>query len=270
MRRVIALITDFGLRDPYVGMMKGVIAALCPEAEVIDLTHGVPKYNVVLGAHILKISQRYFPEGTVFVGVIDPGVGSERRAVIIKSRRFWYVGPDNGLFIPAALEDGVETAWVIKREVAGIPSDIETFHGRDIFSPAAARLVCGADVNALGTPIKVEELVRIDSLPRKPEVVGEGAVSVGVIYFDDFGNALLDSSLKDIEELLGVTYGSAIEVSAGGRRFVGKLVKSFSHVSPGELSLYVGSYGLLEIARYMGSARELLGDVGRVVLRRLE
>jgi len=130
--------------------------------------------------------------------------------------------------------------------------------------------VCGADVYALGTPIEVEELVRIDSLPRKPEVVGEGAVSVGVIYFDDFGNALLDSSLKDIEELLGVTYGSAIEVSAGGRRFVGKLVKSFSHVSPGELSLYVGSYGLLEIARYMGSARELLGDVGRVVLRRLE
>ncbi len=268
MRPTVVLITDFGTKDPYVGMMKGVIKTICPEADIIDLTHGIPKYNVVLGAHVLKISRKYFPKGTVFVGVVDPGVGSERRAIIVKSRNHIYVGPDNGLLIPAAEEDPPIKAYEIKFEVAALPNPSHTFHGRDVFAPTGAYLACGIAADALGTSVDVSSLVRVPSLPKPPEILEGSVVSAELIHVDDFGNLITSINVEGLKKVLNIQLGDHVEVSADGsvwRR--AKLVKTFSAVCKGCLAVYEGSYGLLEVAVNMGNAKAELAPQGKIFFR---
>ncbi|RLG84461.1 MAG: hypothetical protein DRO18_07060, partial [Thermoprotei archaeon] len=171
---VIALMTDFGLKDPYVGMMKAVILSINPNAVIVDLTHDVPKYNVILASHILKVSYRYFPKGTVFVVVVDPGVGSRRRPIIISSRNYLFVGPDNGVLIPAAKDDGLLNAYEINIKIAGLKEISHTFHGRDIFAPTAAYLSLGMLPDVLGHRLSPDELISTAELPEEPIITAEG------------------------------------------------------------------------------------------------
>ena len=264
----VALMTDFGLKDPYVGMMKAVIKKICPEAEIIDLTHGVPKFNVVLGAHILKISKEYFPKGTVFVGVVDPGVGSERKAIVVITKNYVFVGPDNGLLVPAAEDDGVLAAYEIRMDVAALPNPSHTFHGRDVFAPTGAYIACGVRPGSLGKELSTDSLIRVASLPKEPELLEGGVIAAEVIHVDDFGNIITSIDGDGLSSVLGVQEGDVLEVSADAITWeTAKYVKTFSAVCKGCVAVYEGTYGLVEVAVNMGSAAERLRPGTKVFLR---
>jgi S-adenosylmethionine hydrolase len=222
---IITLVTDFGARDGYVGAMKGVIARQAPEARIVDIAHDVPRGDVAHAAWVVATACREFPDDTVHVVVVDPGVGGARREVVVHAGAQWYVGPDNGVF---AYLDG--EAWSIARGEAS-----PTFHGRDVFAPAAARLVT-FDYPFGG---KVE-LVGVLPWGRRP--AGEGRV----VHVDHYGNLVTD--------LPGGEAGEAIAVA--GRRLA--LARTYEDVAPGELLAYVGSAGTIEVGVRDGRADRLL------------
>ncbi|MCD6323933.1 MAG: S-adenosyl-l-methionine hydroxide adenosyltransferase family protein [Desulfurococcales archaeon] len=268
--KVIAFLTDFGLSDAYVGQMKGVALRICPEAKLADITHGIPKYNVLWGAHILRISRRYFPKGTVFVGVVDPGVGSERKAVaIVGEEGNVYVGPDNGLLYPSAAEEGIKAVYELNPEKAGLPEIAHTFHGRDLFTPAAALIACGVNPASIGRRLSADDLVKLPKIPRKPKVMGE-AVRARVVYVDGFGNIITDMGTSELRNYLGVKLGGIVQISFdGGRTWVSvKYGRTFSDVPEGSLVLYEGSHGLIEIAVNRGNAALALNPARDVLMKK--
>ncbi|GIX06154.1 MAG: hypothetical protein KatS3mg115_0557 [Candidatus Poribacteria bacterium] len=184
---LIALLTDFGLRDIFVGVMKGTIQRIAPSVEVVDLSHGVPPQNVQVGSVFLEASLRYFPPGTVFVAVVDPGVGTERRAVAVQGGQHFYVAPDNGLLTGALVLDPPTKAICLSNARYQLPPVGATFHGRDIFAPAGAYLASGTPLKELGDPIRPETLLRLpDASPRQ-----EGHRWIGAVLFADrFGNLI--------------------------------------------------------------------------------
>lgn len=228
----IALLTDFGLVDPYVGVMKGVIATLAPGVPVIDVTHGVPPQDVRVGALLLDAAWRYFPDGTVFVGVVDPGVGTARRPVVVRAVGRLFVGPDNGLFglLPDAEVREITAPW-------GLPSRSRTFHGRDLFAPVAARLARGARFEDVG-PV-VPDPTPLD-LPAPTEGVGE------VLYVDRFGNA--------VTNLPGVDHGVLVV-----RNTRAPVVRTYGEGAAGAPIALTGSTGRLEVAIRDGDAARELG-----------
>ncbi len=255
---VIALMTDFGLKDPYVGMMKAVILSINPNAVIVDLTHDVPKYNVILASHILKVSYRYFPKGTVFVVVVDPGVGSRRRPIIISSRNYLFVGPDNGVLIPAAKDDGLLNAYEINIKIAGLKEISHTFHGRDIFAPTAAYLSLGMLPDVLGHRLSPDELISTAELPEEPIITAEG-IRLKVVHIDDFGNLILNTNIEKFMKSLGVSYGDEVIVKVHSKEYRALVVKTFSEVCKGCLAVYEGTFRLVELAKYLGSASRDLG-----------
>lgn len=260
MRPLIAVLTDYGIKDHYVGHLKAVIKLVCPEAEVIDLTHDVPKYNIVLASHVLKITRRYLPKKTVVLAVVDPGVGSSRRNIIIKTNERVYVGPDNGLLIPATADEN-PTAYEIDVSKVRVGRVSHTFHGRDIYAPAAALIACGVSPESLGSRLRYDELVKPPAEPGWAEVVGE-SLKAKIIHVDDFGNLITSLSRGVLEEVLKVRLGDRVSVTTDLKTWhEARYVESFSHVREGELAVYEGSYELIEIAVYMGRAAGLLRGV---------
>lgn len=243
-RLVIALLTDFGLDDPYVGIMKGVIAGIAPEANVIDITHGVPPQDVRTGALFLEQASRYFPEGTVFVAVVDPGVGSARAPLALEARGQLFVGPDNGLLSwvrPRGRAVVLQTANYLGQTIS------QTFHGRDIFAPAAAHLANGVPLEHLG-PSK-SDLV---DLPW-PEPRSEGGGLAGaVIAIDRFGNLITNITARDWDAV------HDHQLIAGAFTAL-ELRTSYAEVPAGSPLAIVGSYGFVEIAVNGGSAHQVLG-----------
>ncbi|MDF1501605.1 SAM-dependent chlorinase/fluorinase [Roseisolibacter sp. H3M3-2] len=245
--RIVTLLTDFGTADGYVAELKGVLLSQAPGVTVVDASHDVPAHDVESGRLALARYWRRFPPGTVHVAVVDPGVGGGRAALAVESDGRFLVGPDNGVLSPALLAAG---ARVVTLPVP--PRAAPTFHGRDLFAPAAARLALGEPLDALGTPAD-EPLVR-----RTPEArrLADGAIEGAVIAIDRFGNA--------VTNLLSFG-GGAIEVD--GRRV--EVRRVYEDVAPGAPVALVGSNGLLEIAVREGSAAGQLGLARgtRVVLR---
>jgi S-adenosylmethionine hydrolase len=245
-RPVVTLTTDFGLRDPFVGIMKGVILGICPGVVIVDLTHQVGRHDVLEAFLALQAAHRFFPPGTVHLAVVDPGVGSRRRALAVSAGDHYYVGPDNGLLSFALEGDwravSIESA---RHRLAEVSS---TFHGRDVFAPAAAHLACGVALEALG-PI-VTDPIRMET-PRatreRQEVLGE------VIGADRFGNAVTSITSGDLAWLgrgpVGILVGS---VSV-------PLVGAYSQTKEGAFGAILGSQDRLEIFVREGSAQEVLG-----------
>lgn len=257
MRPLIAVLTDYGIKDHYVGHLKAVIKLVCPEAEVIDLTHDVPKYNIVLASHILKITRKYLPKKTVVLAVVDPGVGSSRRNIIIETREHVYVGPDNGLLIPATIDEN-PIAYEIDVSKVRIGKVSHTFHGRDIYAPTAAVIACGVSPESLGSQLRYEELVKPPAELGWVEAVEEG-LKAKIIHVDDFGNLITSISREVLEGALKVRVGDRVGISTDFKTWhEARYVESFSHVREGELAVYEGSYELIEIAVYMGRAADLL------------
>lgn len=250
--RFIVLLTDFGLKDHYVGVMKGVIAGICPEARVIDLTHEIPPQDVRAGAFVLGVSYRYFPEGSVFVGVVDPGVGTARRGLLLQAGSYYFVGPDNGLFSWVVKKEGCRQAVELTNRRYFRPEISRTFHGRDIFAPVAAHFACGVPLREFGP-----EIQKLVMLPW-PEVKKEGTILKGaVIYVDRFGN-LITNITEDMLRLpvKRILY-QGVEVP---------FLETYGLAAPGEPLALIGSEGFLEIAVAGGSAARRLGTDGEVVV----
>jgi hypothetical protein len=263
--RVITLLTDFGLRDSYVAEMKGVILKMAPHVAIVDITHEVAKFDVEEGAFHLARSAPYFPEGTIHVGVVDPGVGSSRKAIIIEAETAYFIGPDNGLLAPAAERLGIKGIYEI-RDCDLLPQRFsEVFHGRDVFAPAAAHIANGVPPSELG--VELSTYVRLPSYDVKVE---DGLLEARIIHIDGFGNVVLGATDLELGRL-GVGEGDILEVEVRARRMRAPYVRCFSDVGEGELLLLLDSGGYLEVAVNLGSASERLGvERGeKVVLRPL-
>ena len=264
-RPTIALLTDFGTRDVYAGIVKGVLASRAPEARVIELTHDVPPGDIRTAALLLWQAQEFMPTGTVFLAVVDPGVGSGRRPVAVRLPNGHGVGPDNGLFSflfpPGNLPEAV-TLDVARLSVAATST---TFHGRDVFAPAAARLANGAALSDLGSP--AGSLV---TLPTPRLDLSERSAKGEVLRFDTFGNAITSlGALRATGTRIELTpcwqalapmafEASAVRVRIGPHLQL-PLSRTYADVPPGEPLAYIGSSRLLEIGVHAGRADELLG-----------
>ncbi len=264
MRRVITLLTDFGYDSYFVAAMKGVILSINPEAVIVDITHSIPSFNIWKAAFTLWSVYKYFPKGSIHVVVVDPGVGTERKGLVIKTRNYIFVGPDNGVLTLAALEDGVEGVWQIEDIRLMRPWVSSTFHGRDVFAPIAAYLSLGLSPSRVGP--MTEDFVRLEW--PKNEFFGN-AVRTKVVYVDKFGNAYTGLRAKDVEAF-GLKHGDLINVEVPGKCAVrAKFVKSYGYAEKGEVVAVINSEGFLELAINMGSFAEKFGisELDDVIIR---
>jgi S-adenosylmethionine hydrolase len=251
-RPIITLLTDFGLRDSYVAEMKAVILSICPEVNIIDISHEVRKYDVRMGAYLLARASRYFPKGTIHVAIVDPGVGSERRAIIVESERAFYIGPDNGILIMAAEMDGIKNVYQITNKKYMLQTISRTFHGRDIFSPTAAHLARGVPPSEFGPEIK-DPIKPSYTKPKTTNKTIEGEV----IHIDDFGNIITNITTKNLQEI-GITEGETINVKIGEKTMKLKLCKSYAEVPQNQPLTIIGSGETLEISINQGNAANML------------
>jgi S-adenosyl-L-methionine hydrolase (adenosine-forming) len=253
--RPITFLSDYGLSDEFVGVVHGVIAEICPDANVIDVTHGVPRQDVQAGALMLARALPYMPAG-VHLAVVDPEVGARRRAVALRSGDRLLVGPDNGLLIPATERfDGVAEAVEISASPWRLEPVSATFHGRDVFAPVAARLACGAPLASAGTPLDPGELIVLERTQPRQE---EDALVAHVVATDSFGNVILDAGFGDLMERQ-LKLGDAIAARAEARRVRGVVARTFSDVAAGALIVYEDAGGALALAVNGGNAAALLG-----------
>jgi S-adenosylmethionine hydrolase len=255
---VIAFLTDYGFEDGFVGICHGVIAGICPEAPVIDLTHGVGRHDIRAGAIILEGALPYLPVGVV-LAVVDPDVGGERRAVALSAADGrTMVGPDNGLLMPAAEAcGGVVEAVEISRSPFRLEPVSATFHGRDIFAPVAARLASGVPLAEVGDPIDPDGMVRLEV--RRASFRDDGVLVAHVVYIDRFGNVQLNVGH---DELAGSRLKLGREVSVGvdaGASHSARFVRTFADVGRGELLIYEDAYRRLAVAVSHGDAAARLG-----------
>jgi len=250
--RPIIFLSDYGLDDEFVGVCHGVIARLAPDAHVIDLSHGIPRADVRAGALRLADARPYMPPGSVYLAVVDPGVGTARRAIAVEDRDgFHGVGPDNGLLSQLWTGAPALAVEITSEEVVLRPTSA-TFHGRDVFAPAAAYLALGRPILELGPEIPVESLVRIEG-PRT--VVGE-RVSCEVLSVDRFGNVQLAARPDDDPAL---EHASHVMVVWGDREWTVARGRTFGEVAPGEPVLIVDSSGRLSLTVNGGGAADAFG-----------
>jgi S-adenosylmethionine hydrolase len=247
-RPVIALLTDFGLCDHYVGAMKGVILGICPDAALVDISHDVPPHDVLAGAIELGASYGYFPGGAIFLVVVDPGVGSARRAIAADVGAYRFVAPDNGV-LSAVVDDHPPRRVIELSDRRYARATVSrTFEGRDRFAPAAAWLAKGIDLGALGR--SAGPLSRIE-IPKP--VVDAGAIRGEVLRVDRFGNLVTNIDRRTFD----ARAGQSIEIRAGGSQ-VNKVISTYADAAPGEICALFGSSDQLEIAARGTSAAGLL------------
>lgn len=244
----IALITDFGTRDPYVAAMKGVIASICPEASILDLTHEIPPQSVLEGAYFLAGAVPWFPAGTLHVAVVDPGVGTARRPVAASVAGQTVVCPDNGLLTLLAREHGLDEVRAIENPDYFLETVSATFHGRDVFAPAAAHLAAGKPFEGIG-PV-VTDPVRLPL--SEPRVDEYGTLRGEVVHIDRFGNAVTNLPRRMVES------ADPIRVELPGGKTV-PLLRTYGEAAAGSALALFGSGGYLEIAINGGSAASEMG-----------
>ena len=272
----IVVLTDFGTEDPFVGIMKGVIAGINPTAPVIDLTHEIPPGDIQLCAFTLWQSLQYFPSNTVFLAVVDPGVGSQRRPIILKSKGSTFVGPDNGIF--SYILSGDYRAWELKNPKLALANQSATFHGRDLFAPAAAYAGCGVPGGDFGPAVSEVNLIPYPKLSNPTRGIIEGEI----IHIDRFGNALTSIGVflysdQTTYEIRSWTRNNDAKIKVGKRRFdpskeidLGRSkiklspdleiswYQTFGEIPDGEYGYIIGSSGLIEISANLRNASKLL------------
>ncbi len=256
MARFITFLTDFGLQDDFVGTCHGVMKRIAPDAEIIDITHGIAPQGVLQGALTLANSLPFMPVG-VHLAVVDPGVGGSRRALALRDREGrLHVGPDNGLLIPAVEKfGGIAEAHELANPEYALESVSRTFHGRDLFAPAAAHLALGVELSQLGPPIAADALARLD-LPQ-PEV-GTSRIRSTVLGIDRFGNVQLNLDRSHSDQV-GIVPGTRVELQIGPERYYAVAARTFADARPGDLILYEDSYRNLSIAINGGNAAGMFG-----------
>lgn len=246
---VIALLTDFGTRDHYAGTMKGVVLGICPDAACVDITHEIAPHDVLGGALELAASYKYFPSGTIFVAVVDPGVGSARRPLAADAGGYRFVAPDNGVLTLVFQEAQPKRVVELTERRYARPTVSRTFEGRDRFAPAAAWLAKGIELTGLGRTLTSWQTLGIP----EPIVSGEQIVAE-VLRVDRFGNLMTNIDRRTFERFAGQ---GPIEIVAGTER-VGKVTATYADAEPGSLCALFGSSEHLEVAINGGSAAERL------------
>ncbi len=250
----IVLLTDFGYPEFYTAMMKGVIKSIAPESGIMDFFHGIEPQNIGQAAFLLVNSYKYFPEGTIFVTVVDPGVGSERKGLIVKAAGRNFIGPDNGCFT-FILEDNTDAeAFVIKNTRINPGELSNTFHGRDVFAPAAARLAAGWEISAIANKAPNESMI---VLPEFKRVFKASGITEGIVVMaDSYGNLITNIHKNAFDKIYDKSLSPAIEISG---IIINGLKNTFADANKGDFLAYIGSMGYLEIAVNCGSAANKLG-----------
>jgi S-adenosylmethionine hydrolase len=241
---IITLTTDFGLADGYVGVMKGVILGIAPHVSVVDLTHAIAPQNIRQAAFVLAMAAPYFAAGTIHLAVVDPGVGTDRRPLLVVTSRACYVGPDNGL-LSHALADPAAQAWELDRPAYWLPQVGRTFHGRDVFAPVAAHLANGVPPEQLAHPIYDPVRLALSA----PQRLADGRLCGEVVYVDRFGNLISNIPAA------WATPGAWTCRIAGQ---VAPLVAAYAEVAEGALAGVIGSAGAVEVAVRNGNAARRL------------
>ncbi len=250
-KKFITFLSDFGHEDDFVGTCHGVIKQIAPEVEIIDITHGVPRHDVPGGALVLANTLPYMPE-SVILAVVDPGVGTGRRPLAMRTGEGRYlVGPDNGLLsLAAGRLGGIEAAVELACSAYSLPEVCKTFEGRDLFAPVAAHLSRGVGLEALGAPVPADE---IEQLHLPEAVISDGKITATVIYIDHFGNIELNLDRRQLESA-GAGPGACIEVTLGEERVRAPFVQSYADVAPEELLVYEDSYRSISFSINQGDA----------------
>jgi S-adenosylmethionine hydrolase len=248
--RIVTLTTDFGLSDPYVAMMKGVILSINPSARLVDVTHQIGTGSVSQAALLIRETFPYFPEGTVHLAVVDPGVGSHRRLIALEAARHFFVGPDNGLFWPVFRDFKDAKVFQLTQSRYFLPSITHTFHGREIFAPVAAQLSLGLSPDSLG-PIIPDPTKLITPEPY----IKNGVLYGQILRTDHFGNLATNIPGKKLTDFLE---SSPLRIKAG-KLVIRKLSRIYADCEEGEPLALINSSGLLEIAVNLGRASEYIG-----------
>jgi S-adenosylmethionine hydrolase len=254
-RPIVALVTDFGIRDHYVAAMKGVILGICPDVTLVDITHSIPPQDVQAGLYEIVACYRYFPSGTVFLVVVDPGVGSPRRALAAEAGGYRFLAPDNGVLTGVFEESPPRRVVELSERRYARPTVSRTFEGRDRFAPAAGWLAKGVDLSALGRP-----LAQYEMLPLPKPAVEPGRAVGEVRRVDHFGNLItnIDRSIVDgLAERGGHRDETAVRITVG-EHVIPRLVATYGQAAHGEVCALIGSSDHLEIAVNGASASDTL------------
>ena len=258
--RIITLTTDFGISDTYVGIMKGVILGINPNAQIVDLTHAIPPQDIYEAAFSIYAARSYFPQGTIHVIVVDPGVGSDRQAIVSHIDTAFFVCPDNGVLsylLHSVRDEAAQSidSVAIQNSAYYLPEVSNTFHGRDIFAPVAAHLSLGVPLDDIGPP--VHTLVQLPI--QVPELSGN-TLTGQIVKIDRFGNAITNISETAIARLESTSTVEIpiYEISVGNAR-LNRLNRAYAEAGVGKPLAIIGSYGVLEIAINGGNAKEALG-----------
>jgi len=262
---LIGLMSDFGLRDSYVAQMKGIILSICPSATIVDISHGIGKYNVQEGMFLLASAVSCFPAGTIYLAVVDPGVGGSRRPLLLETRRGKFVGPDNGLLTLAAEIDGDVRAYHLTESQYFAERVSSTFHGRDIFAHVVAHLANGVSPSLLGHPIS--DYVRAKVPAPK---LRDGEIHGVVLHIDGFGNVVTNIGSQLLEQAR-LKFGGRLKLRTRDVIREIPLCRTYSDVNLGEFLATIGGHGFLEFAVNRGDAATLMGlQVGNpIILQRV-
>lgn len=262
-KTLVALLTDFGTRDHYVGVMKGVMLTICPDITLVDLSHDLPAHDVPFASLELATICQYYPPGTIFLVVVDPGVGTGRRGLVAEAGDWRFVAPDNGVLTAAFQEHPPKKVVELTERRYARPTVSRTFEGRDRFAPAAAFLAKGIQLPAFGRPVTDYQLL---DLP-KPSV-GDGSARGVVARIDRFGNVVTNLDRNTCERIIG--QATAVQLTVSGRS-IDRIVSTYADLAPGEIGALFGSTDHLECAALAASAADRLGvAVGDAVeLRRM-
>jgi S-adenosylmethionine hydrolase len=230
--------------------MKAVILTICSSAKIVDISHNISKFNIRMGAFILASASEYFPRGTIHVAVVDPGVGANRRPLLIETTKSFFIGPDNGLLVLAAEKQGIKRIYELTNADLMLKKVSSTFHGRDIFAPAAAHLLRGVIPKSFGP--QTSELVKpmfVEVTKTKKSLIGE------VLHIDGFGNIITNIGIEDFTQN---PCGKLLHVESTAFKLILKFCKSYSDAKLGELLIFEGSHGFLEISANQNNAAKML------------
>jgi S-adenosylmethionine hydrolase len=256
---VIAFLTDFGLCDGYIGVLKGVMLGIIPQAQLIDITHDIPPQDIAAGAWVLGTSYRYFPQGTIHICVVDPSVGSTRQPIAVRAGGWFFVGPDNGLLSYVLTEQPIDEAVVLSNPAYHLPQVSATFQGRDIFAPVTAHIARGIPLEDLGTPLDPSTLQLLDLKHASRQ---EGRIEAHIVYIDHFGNLITNISARLVPDLftcpsVQLTFSSQGTVVTERRHFFAD--NNAAHESAASPFIYMDSSGYVGIAKQNGHAAAALG-----------
>jgi S-adenosylmethionine hydrolase len=246
--KIITLTTDFGLKDPYAAEMKAVILSISSDAKIVDITHKIEKFNIRMGAYTLAAACPYFPKGTIHVAVIDPGVGTKRKAILIQTKTAHFIGPDNCVLALAAKSQGIKHIYRIENPKFMLPRISNTFHGRDIFAPAVAHLANGISPSEFGPEIPEIVTPKFAKITKtKTTLTGE------IMHIDGFGNIITNLREEDCE-IMGVK--KTVNLKLKDTRLKLELCKVYSEVKAQQPLVIIGSHNFLEISINQGNAAE--------------